>query len=152
MLWEKRAFGELVERASPSITYNSEPQNVSSADPYPVSIETRAHARSGTKSTIRHITLSSLLLSFSFVAHQCDCVLISLSCFLSALAGSTHCLFFCFFVFVLFSYLQPAQVTRFDLSYPGLTAANYLASLSFYLKCLWLCPWFLSLQLWGSSV
>lgn len=26
------------------------------------------------------------------------------------------------------SYLQPALVTRFDLTYPGVTAANYLAS------------------------
>lgn len=33
-----------------------------------------------------------------------------------------------------FSRLQPALVTRFDLTYPGVTAANYLASLWFYLN------------------
>lgn len=80
------------------------------------------------------------------MAHQCDCVLISLSCVRSA--GSTHCLFFV----VLFSYLQPAQVTRFDLSYPGLTAANYLASLSFYFKCLWLYLWLLHFKCLGCFV
>lgn len=40
--------------------------------------------------------LSSRL--FLVVAHQCDCILIFLSCFLSSLAGSTHCLLFFFFL------------------------------------------------------
>lgn len=35
----------------------------------------------------------------------------------------------CWWRFFVFSHLQPALVTRFDLTYPGVTAANYLASL-----------------------
>lgn len=43
----------------------------------------------------------------------------------------------CWWCFFVFSRLQPALVTRFDLTYPGVTAANYLASLwSLFWMCL----------------
>lgn len=43
----------------------------------------------------------------------------------------------CWWCSFVFSRLQPALVTRFDLTYPGVTSANYLASL-WYLFWMWL--------------
>lgn len=55
---------------------------------------------------------------------------------LSSLPECSRCAGDALFVF---SRLQPALVTRFDLTYPGVTAANYLASL-WYL--FWMCLFF----------
>lgn len=68
----------------------------------------------------------------------------------------------CWWRSFVFSRLQPALVTRFDLTYPGVTAANYLASLwSLFWMCLfppvillfllsssswWLLLWFICTQ------